>query len=145
MRKLWVLAALVTCPALAQTKPAAAPAPADYGATITYAEGVRIGEEYMRRNLADPQSAQFTWPYDFIPFTEKIRGYGHATGYATCFTMNAKNRYGGYVGPRQSRIVIRDGKVVDKMDVPELKFVPDPCEELVKGLNLPPAPTKPAS
>lgn len=100
--------------------------PSEYGAPVSYADGVRIGEEFVKNDLRDPDSAEFKWPNDFVPFT----GSKRATGYATCFSYNAKNSFGGYVGYLTYRIVIRDGKVVDYMSVSPLRIVPDICKEL---------------
>jgi len=129
MGKLLVLAALATIatPAIAtaQTSP-------DYGAAVTYEDGVRIGEAFIKHDLADPYSAHIEWPYEFVPITEKVPMFKRTTGYATCVTVNAKNAYGGYVGERTYRIIIRDGVVIDYARVSDLRFVPDICKELVE-------------
>lgn len=57
----------------------------------------------IKRDLKDPDSAQFKW----MPFLEE-RG----TGY--CGLLNSKNTYGGYTGfePFTGLLQIADGKVV---------------------------------
>ncbi|GHH09382.1 hypothetical protein GCM10008023_06000 [Sphingomonas glacialis] len=118
------------------------PAATDYGAAMRYEDGVKIGEAYIRRNLADPYSAHFEWPNTFVPFTEKVPMFKRTTGYATCLVVNAKNQYGGYVGERTYRIIIRDGKVIDYAPVSELRFVPDICQELATKFGMTPLQTQ---
>lgn len=125
---------------LAAAAPTAAPVPIDYGEPVAYAEGVRIGEAFVREDLADPDSAKFTWPFGVVAFSEKVPMFKRTTGYATCLTYNAKNAYGGYVGYRQYRIMIRDRKVVDFAKVSDLRFVPDICKELVDKFGMVAAP-----
>jgi hypothetical protein len=114
----------------------------DYGAPPTYDEGVKIGEAFIKHDLADPYSAHIEWPYNFVPIDEKIPFSKRATGYATCVTVNAKNAYGGYIGERQYRIIIRNGSVIDYAQVSDLRFVPDICKELTTkyGMGSAPAP-----
>ncbi len=112
--------------------------PADYGSNVPYEEGVKIGEAFIKADLADPASAQFEWPYRFVQFTEKIPLSKRTTGYASCFTYNAKNTMGGYV----DRIIIRDHKVIDYRRVSDLRFVPDICKELITKFGMGPAPTQ---
>ncbi len=116
--------------------------PADYGANVPYEEGVKIGEAFIKADLADPTSAQFEWPFRFVQFTEKVPLFKRTTGYASCFTYNAKNLMGGYVGAHMYRIIIRDHKVIDYMRVSDLKFVPDICKELTTKFGMGPAPTQ---
>jgi hypothetical protein len=117
------------------------PAPIEYGPSVSYSDGVEIGEAFIKADLADPASAQFEWPYRFVQFTEKVPLFKRTTGYASCFTYNAKNAMGGYVGSRMYRIIIRDGKVIDYMAVSDLRFVPDICKELITKFGMRPAPT----
>ena len=109
---------------------AAGAAQFDYGTQVSYGDGVRIGEEFIKADLADPDSAKFEWPFQFVPMTEKVPLSKRTTGYATCLRYNAKNLMGGYVGYKQYRIIIRDGTVIDLMPVSDLRFVPDICREL---------------
>ena len=110
----------------------------DYGAPISYEDGVQLGEELVKSGLLDPDTAKFKWPYVFVPFTERLPLSKRTTGFATCFSYNAKNAYGGYVGYEQYRIVIRDGKVIDLQKVSDLRFVPDICKELIEKFGMMP-------
>ena len=131
---------LVMLLAAAALAAAPMPVPVDYGAPVAYAESVRIGEAFVREDLADPDSAKFKWPFSFVAFSEKVPMFKRTTGYATCLTYNAKNAYGAYVGYRQYRITIRNGNVIDFAKVSDLRFVPDICKELVDKFGMVAAP-----
>ena len=111
---------------------------ADYGAEVRHEDGVKIGEAFIKADLLDPYSAAFEWPNSFVAFDEKVPLFKRTTGYATCFTYNAKNSYGGYTGVRTYRIIIRDNKVIDYAQVSELRFVPDICKELTNKYGVTP-------
>lgn len=117
----------------------------DFGAKGAYEDDVKIGEAFIKSDLADPYSAHIEWRYDFVPLDEKLPLSKRTAGYATCVTVNAKNAYGGFVGERQYRIIIRNGSVIDYAGVSELRFVPDICKELITKHGMGPAPTKPAT
>jgi hypothetical protein len=112
------------------------PTAVDYGTKPTYEEAVKIGEAYIKHDLADPYSAHVEWPYDFVPFTEKIPLFKRTTGYVTCGTINAKNQYGGYVGERTFRIIIRDGQVADYVSDTNLNIVPSMCKEIISKYGM---------
>jgi len=80
----------------------------DYGQPVTYEQGIKAGEKAIKADLIDPSSAQIEWPYNFVKFSEKVPLFKRTTGYATCVTVNSKNRLGGYVGSKAYRITIRD-------------------------------------
>ena len=110
----------------------------DYGTKPSYEEGVKIGEAYVKHDLADPYSAHIDWPYDFVPIDEKVPLSKRTAGYATCLTVNAKNAYGAFVGERQYRIIIRNGAVIDYAQVSDLRLVPDICKELATKFGMTP-------
>jgi hypothetical protein len=109
------------------------PAP-DYGPTINYEDGVKIGEAYAKSDLLDPYSVVFEWPYKFVQFSYSKKVYG----YASCFTQNAKNAMGGYIGVRMYRIIIRNGAVVENRPVSDLQIVPDICKLLIDKFGMEP-------
>jgi hypothetical protein len=113
----------------------------DYGTQPSYDEGVKVGEAFIKRDLADPYSAHIEWPYTFVPFDEKVPFFKRTTGYATCVTVNAKNAYGGYVGEQTYRILIRNGTVIEYAEVSHTKLFGDPCKDLVRKFGMAPAPT----
>jgi hypothetical protein len=111
------------------------PTAVDYGTKPTYEEAVKIGEAYIKHNLADPYSAHVEWPYNFVPINEKVPFFARTMGYATCVTVNAKNAYGAYVGEQQYRIIIRNDVVLDYAPAPYL------CAEMAsKGMGPAPKP-----
>ena len=127
-----VIAAMLALPVVAK----GLPSPPDYGPAVSYEDGVKAGEAYIKKELLDPYSAVFEWPYTFVEFDEKVPLFKRTTGYATCFTYNAKNSYGGYIGVHTYRIMIKDGVVIDYAQVSDLRFVPDICKELVNKYGM---------
>lgn len=75
-----------------------------------------IVKKYMETALKDPDSAKYHWDnamgpvkgYAYDVATESCKGYG----WALCVSVNAKNSYGGYAGPKPTFFLIRDGAVV---------------------------------
>lgn len=123
--------------AAAPADAAAKPAPTfDYGQAVTYDQGVKVADDFVKSDLLDPYSAHVEWPFEFVPFTEKLPLSKRITGYATCGTVNAKNAYGAYTGTKQFRVIVRDGKVIDYREVSELRFVPDICKELLTQFGM---------
>jgi hypothetical protein len=74
-------------------------------------------ETAIRRQLKDPDSAKFVWPYGFVQGLWKtLYGQTHG-GLITCGTLNAKNGYGGYNGPEAVvGIIGADGTVTIETD-----------------------------
>jgi len=123
------------------TNAIAADAPTyDYGQRPRYSEGTKLAEAYVRDGLVDPASAQFEWPFDFAPMSEKLPLSKRVTGYATCGYYNAKNQLGGYVGRKEIRVIIHNGVVVEVQPVSDLRFVPDICKEMQGTFGMGPAP-----
>lgn len=115
-----------------------ASAPLDYGPEISREQAVAVGEAYIKQDLLDPYSAHIEWPFSLVRFTEKLPLSKRVTGYATCVSVNAKNAYGGYTGVKLARIVFRDSKVIDYIEVSELRIVPDFCKNLQKNFGMVP-------
>lgn len=118
-------------------------APVDYGELVTYEQGTQIGEKWIKSDLLDPYSAHIEWPYNFVPFTERLPLSKRTTGYATCVIVNAKNSYGGYTGEKTYRITIRDHQVIEYIQVSDLRFVPDICKELAAKFGMVPIKDQP--
>ena len=62
------------------------------------------------KNLIDPYSAQYT-------FSEPVKQLNRMTspavwGWAICGTVNARNRFGGYVGAQPYYALINNGRVI---------------------------------
>lgn len=89
---------------------------ADFGAPIAQAECERIAKETVLPILRDPSSAQFAFgkceqsAQPSIPLASLPKQFG----YGMMFTVNARNGFGGYAGPRQHFILIKDGTVIRK-------------------------------
>ena len=86
---------------------------ADYGEYPTDYE--KIVKDYFSRFLFDPYSAVYRigQPYKGYLGKPPILGGGpDKFGYLVDVSVNAKNRYGGYVGERQYSVLILNGQVI---------------------------------
>lgn len=115
-----LLAAILFITGCATTKlTPAQEAAADYGEYPTNYE--EIVKEYFNSSLVDPYSAHYRIGTPQKGFSAKrpILGGGvDKFGYIVDVAINAKNRFGGYVGERPYRVLIRNGQVVWKMPMP---------------------------
>lgn len=66
-----------------------------------------IIKSYYSKTLFDPYSAKYTFEE---PIKRYVRG-GTIFGWAVCGTLNAKNRFGGYVGTKRFWVIISYGEV----------------------------------
>jgi len=88
---------------------------ADYGQPMTAKQCTDVAEQFVRSTLKDPMSAQFTSGGACVKGALRdglIRGGTTHFGYLQTGTVNAKNSYGGYVGFRPYKVVMRNGIVV---------------------------------
>jgi hypothetical protein len=76
----------------------------------------KIIESYMEKVLKDPDSAKYFWDDALGPKSGTGFDVGSAScqgyGWAVCVSINAKNSYGGYTGPKSAFFLIRDDAVV---------------------------------
>jgi hypothetical protein len=94
------LAGCVTPPDLSQQ---------DVGPEPTNHEAVVDG--FLQRSLRDPETARI----DFLSGPRPIQEMylvTPAVGWAVCYSVNARNAYGGYTGATTHMFVIRHGLVV---------------------------------
>lgn len=71
-----------------------------------------VAEDYVRARLVDPESAQFSWPSNFMHGASWKPWIGRSIyGSMTCGIVNSRNRMGGYVGRTYFAIVIGDGGI----------------------------------
>lgn len=79
----------------------------------------QITEEMLSQSLIDPESARFTNYHD--PFTcafpEKAFSPTPILGWCTKISVNAKNRFGGYVGARPYEIHWKDGRIYNYQEI----------------------------
>ena len=61
--------------------------------------------------LADPEAARFKWDMAVSAQSEKALAGPRPRGWWTCGLVNAKNRYGAYVGYRRFIAIVRDDRV----------------------------------
>ncbi len=66
-----------------------------------------IIKAYYSKILFDPYSAHYTFEE---PIKRYVRG-GEIFGWAVCGTINARNRFGGYVGAKRYWVIISCGEI----------------------------------
>ncbi len=82
---------------------------------MTASQCTQLVEQVLSYGLKDPSSAQFRHP---TPCSQgwmssvPIYGLKAAFGYYQEGQINGKNSFGGYVGFRTYRVLMRDGRVV---------------------------------
>lgn len=87
---------------------------ANYGREIPAAECVSVAERVIANSLKDPSSAQFRHAQCYQGYwgSAPILGMGVQFGWIQIGEVNGKNSYGGYVGFRPYKVLIRDGEAI---------------------------------
>jgi hypothetical protein len=76
--------------------------PANYKEIVT---------QWLNKQLIDPDSARIEWNGE--PKAADLgKDGGHLYGYLVNFTVNARNRFGGYTGKQKHAVLIRNGVVI---------------------------------
>jgi hypothetical protein len=76
--------------------------PANYKEIVT---------QWLNKQLIDPDSARIEWNGE--PKSADLGKNGeHLYGYLVNFTVNARNRFGGYTGNQKHAVLIRNGEVI---------------------------------
>jgi hypothetical protein len=73
---------------------------------------IPIIESQIRSRLKDSQSAQFSWPNEFVAGQHQPLMAKPVYGWVTCGTVNARNGFGGYTGPQAVLVVVRNNQVL---------------------------------
>lgn len=87
---------------------------ADYGQPIAQSTCEKIARDNITPLLRDPTSPIFSFAAcakdaaHSIPIANLPKQFG----YGMAFTVNAKNGFGGYTGPKQYYVLIKDGVVI---------------------------------
>jgi len=76
--------------------------PANYKDIIT---------QWLDKELLHPESARIEWNGDPKPADVGKNGE-HVYGYLVNFTVDARNRFGGYTGKQKHAALIRNGEVI---------------------------------
>ena len=90
---------------------AAPPPDPNVDPNLDYAAMREAAEAYIRSRLVDPNSAEFEWPNGFMNGYWKPVLQKRVFGQVTCGFVNARNRFGGYVG-RTAFVVVLNGTSV---------------------------------
>lgn len=77
-----------------------------------------VVKTWYEANLKDPESARyvsFSRPREEHAITN-VHQQEAVYGWSTCATVNARNSYGGYTGPKTRWFLLRDGEIVTTRD-----------------------------
>ena len=88
-------------------------AAADYGKKPVNYEP--IIKAFISETLIDPESARFTkFSVPSKNWLSKFEGFSYQKyfGWLVCVDVNAKNRYGGYVGRKRNYFIMRGDEIV---------------------------------
>jgi hypothetical protein len=114
-----VLSSLIVCVALAgltgcrSTPTQEQLANADYGKPMEKSTAVHIAESWLTGVLKDPESARHNWnTFDKGWVRKRWLSGEFLFGYVLKGTVNAKNSFGGYSGPRRYVFLFNDGSLV---------------------------------
>jgi hypothetical protein len=67
--------------------------------------------QWLNKQLIEPESARIEWNGDPEP-ADLGRNGEHLYGYLVNFTVNARNRFGGYTGKQKHAVLIYNGEVI---------------------------------
>jgi len=67
--------------------------------------------QWLNKQLIEPESARIEWDGDPKP-ADLGRNGEHLYGYLVNFTVNARNRFGGYTGKQKHAVLICNGEVI---------------------------------
>jgi len=71
----------------------------------------QIVMQWLNKQLIDPDSARIEWNGE--PKAADLGKDGeHLYGYLVTFTVNARNRFGGYTGKQKHAVLIHNGEVI---------------------------------
>ena len=93
----------------------------------------------LRRSLVDPESARITVSFGFTPRPATWTIWGvPTTGLFTCGTVNAKNGFGGYTGPKTFvGVITPDGSVTTTIDSDRSPLLGTICIQALRAGMLP--------
>jgi hypothetical protein len=82
-------------------------------------------KKYFDSTLFDPYSAHYDFqsPQQYYYKQSPLAGGGLYAGYRVCVGVNAKNRYGGYVGEKMYAFIIKDERIIKVLDELELQSI----------------------
>jgi hypothetical protein len=101
----FTMGVVLTLQAIAETQPDTA----RYGSyPANYKE---IAMQWLNKELIEPDSARIEWDGEPKP-TDLGKDGEHLYGYLVNFTVDARNRFGGYTGKQKHAVLIRNGAVI---------------------------------
>jgi hypothetical protein len=101
----FAVSSALTLQVIAETQPDTAP----YG---PYPDNYKdVVMSWLNKQLIDPDSARIEWDGEPKP-ADLGKDGEHLYGYLVNFTVNARNRFGGYTGNQKHAVLIRNGEVI---------------------------------
>jgi hypothetical protein len=92
---------------------------ANYGASVYQADAEKAVKSFFSIYLKDPSSAQYSFGnvYRGYMVGSVFEGRKLEAGYLLDVSVNAKNSYGGYVGAKPYKFLIRNDKLVGGWEI----------------------------
>lgn len=92
---------------------------ADYGASVYQDDAERAVKDFFGVYLKDPDSARYSFGnvYKGYMVGSAFEGRKLEAGYLLDVTVNAKNSYGGYVGAKPYKFLIRNERLVGGWEI----------------------------
>lgn len=124
LKRIALIGCLIAAPALLLQGCAPVPTQqeinsADYGYPISQDDAVSQVKGAFGIYLKDPESARYSFGsvYKGYFVGSAFEGRKLQAGYLLDVTVNAKNSYGGYVGPKPYKFLFRNGKIAGAWEV----------------------------
>lgn len=92
---------------------------ADYGASVYQADAEKAVKSFFQGYLKDPDSARYSFGSVYRGYVvgSVFEGRKVEGGYLLEVAVNAKNSFGGYVGARNYRFLLRNDRLVGGWDM----------------------------
>lgn len=92
---------------------------ADYGASVYQADAEKAVKGFFNVYLKDPESARYSFGtvYRGYMVGSVFEGRKVEGGFLLDVTVNAKNSYGGYVGAKPYKFLLRNDKLVGGWEI----------------------------
>lgn len=88
-------------------------------------------ENSIRREMIDPDSARFEWPFEFVATKNG--------GFYTCGRVNSKNQMGGYTGAMWFSVATKDGQIISLQHEETSPWIAGQCAKAARKGELRPA------
>lgn len=92
---------------------------ANYGASVYQADAEKAVKTFFGMYLKDPESARYSFGTVYRGYVvgSVFEGRKVEGGFLLDVTVNAKNSFGGYVGPKPYRFLLRNDRLIGGWEV----------------------------